>query len=233
MKLNDATIEALRPEPVPLDADWSTATLRSILATEPTAPRRRSTPRRAAIAIVAVTVTSGLGVGVAAATTGFTLGSFTDAFSYWGTTPVEGKPSVDPASAKRLVTAEGPDNSVFSVVGTGGEYACFTAVIESPASAKGNLPTSFTDITDNYCSDHPPYGDDAAFGLASISYGSEIAGYMASAGEAVQAVATAGDGTEYPALLVDGQFWGWFPKDQNLTLTGYAKDGTLVGQVRL
>ena len=229
MKINDAILEALRPAPVELDPEWSNTTLRSILATEQTTPRKMRTRRRVGLTAFVVATTSVAGMGVAAASTGFSFKSFTETFGYWNTTPVEGHPDVDPASATRIASATGPNNSVFSVLGTDGDYACFTAVLESTTSAKAALPSDFTDITSNYCGAFAR----AEFGLDGVSYTNGVAGYMVHAGEAVRATVTSAKGTEYPALLVDGLFWGWFPEGEHPTLTAYAEDGTVVGRERL
>jgi hypothetical protein len=228
MTIDNATIDALRPGTVALDPEWSDATLRAILAEDP--PQvRRPTGRRVAIAAFAITLTTVGGVGVAAATTGFSFSSFADTFSYWNGGD---RPHVDPSGATRLATAAGPSGSIFSVVGAGDDPTCYTAIIESASSAKQVLPSAFTDITDNYCTDFSGR-DRPEFGSASVSYGSEVAGYTVPAGRAARAELTGQDGTTYPALLVDGQFWGWFPKDQHPTLVGYAKDGTRIGETVL
>lgn len=232
MRINSAMLEALRPEPVTMDPDWSHASLTAILADEPTthAGARRQARSRVALVGLAFVATSTLGVGVAVAAGGLTLHSFTEAFSYWKSRPVDGHPGVDPARAQRVATAPGPGDTVFSVFATGGDYSCRTAVVEDAESAKAHLPSSFTPITDNFCSSAPMGAD---FGASSVSFQGQIAGFIVAAGSAARAEVHTADGTEYPALLVDGDFWGWFPKAAHPTLVGYAVDGTVIGRVEL
>jgi hypothetical protein len=67
----------------------------------------------------------------------------------------------------------------------------------------------------------------------SVSFQGQIAGFIVSAGNAVRAEVHTPDGQAYPALLVDGDFWGWFPTDARPTLVGYATDGTVIDRVEL
>jgi hypothetical protein len=232
MKISSSTLEALRPEPVTMDPDWSHSSLTAILADEPTTHTgaRRRTHSRVALVSLAFVATSTLGVGVAVAAGGLTLHSFTDAFSYWKSRPVDGHQGVDPARAQRMATAPGPGDTVFSVLTTGGDYSCRTAVLEDAESAKAPLPSSFTAVTDNFCSSTPSGVD---FGADSVSFQGQIAGFIVAAGSAARAEVRTPNGREYPALLVDGDFWGWFPKAAHPTLVGYAADGTVIGRVEL
>jgi hypothetical protein len=181
--------------------------------------------------VAAVPLTTG--IGIAAATTDLVPGAFTDVFSFWG----QGNPAADiqpsdPGDAARMATAPGPDGKVFTVMSTAddGQYGCRTALLESKESAAQPQPTAFVEVTDNWCESEP---FSYTFGGAGVSFVNDTAGYTVVAGEAVRAEARADDGTEYPALLVDGYFWGWFPTSEHPTLTGYANDGSVVGQVHL
>ncbi|WP_159081652.1 hypothetical protein [Nocardioides sediminis] len=229
MKISSATLVALRPEPVTMDPEWSHASLTAILA-EPTtrAGSRRRAHSRVALVSLAFAATSTLGAGVAVAAGDLTFHSFTEVFSYWKS--VDGHQGVDPARAQRMATAPGPDDAVFSVLATGSDYTCRTAVVESAESAEDPLPSSFTPVTDNFCASTPLGAD---FGGADVSFQGQTAGYIVSAGSAARAEVHTPDGREYPALLVDGDFWGWFPTDAHPTLVGYALDGTVIGRVEL
>jgi hypothetical protein len=233
MKNASDVLETLRPDPVTPDPTWSQETLTRILhsdtATRPLAPGRR---RRLAVVALAAALTSLAGVGVASAGGVMPL-AFMDVFSpRWHAGPINGHPPVDPATAKRVATAPGPDGTVFSVLSTGhGQpYSCRTALIESADSAALSGPATFTDVTSSFCSDAPSA---PTFGLADISYQDVAAGFIVSAGDAVRAEVRTKDGEEYPALLVEGDFWGWFPTSAHPTLVAFAADGSVVGTVRL
>jgi hypothetical protein len=235
MNVSIATIEALRPGPVDMDSTWADATLAAILADEPDPVRRsRRNPRsRAVLVSLAVAASSVMGAGVAAAATDFVPQSFTDAFAFWKKDPAPGQlgqHSVDPGDARRVATAPGPRGAVFSVISTPGNFACHTAVLESPQSAAEALPSSFVDVTSKWCSGS---SRGTEFGAADVSFQNGVAGFVVAAGRAARASVEARDGREYPALLVDGEFWGWFPQDENPTLVGYAPDGSVVGRIHL
>lgn len=234
MKLTNNDLIDLRPDLVPLDPAWSQETLTRVMRTESAsarAPGARPSKRRLALIGGAVAAISLLGVGAASAA-GLMPHAFTETFSYWQTSPVKGHPGVDPATAERIATAPGPDGMVFSVLRTapGQPYACRTALLESAASAALRRPTSFIDITDNFCSDTPLA---PTFGGVDVSYQDAAAGFIVSAGRAVRAEVSTDNGQKYPALLVDGDFWGWFPNSAHPTLIGYAADGSVVGSLRL
>lgn len=237
MKLTHDTIDALRPEPRALDAEWSASSLATILSTPRTEhhvrARKSRRPRRGVVVGLVAAAPLTTGIGIAAATTGLIPGSFTDAFSFWG----QGNPAADihpadPGDAARMATAPGPDGTVFTVMSTAedGQYGCRTALLESKESAAQPQPTSFVAATGNWCASEP---FTSAFGGASVDFINDTAGYTAVAGDAVRAEVRADDGTEYPALLVNGYFWGWFPTSEYPTLTGYASDGSVVGEVAL
>ena len=231
MKISADVIEELRPDPVTMDPTWSHETLTRLMAadspsTQPHAPRQRK--RRVALVSLAVVATSVAGVGVASAS-GLIPTSFTDAFSSWQHWP--GHPA-DPATAERIATAPGPDGMVFSVLSTGHGHAdsCRTSVVESAESATHALPVSFTNIYGTFCSDAATA---PTFGSGSVSYQDVAAGFTVSAGNAVRAEVRTPTGQTYPALLVEGDFWGWFPRSAHPTLVGFAADGSVVGKVRL
>lgn len=237
MKLTDATLDDLRPQPRDLDPEWSASTLTTILST-PGAGRQVGAgaarcPRRGVAISLLAAVSLSTGLGIAAATTDLASGSFTDAFSFWA----QGNPAADilpadPGDVMRMATAPGPDGTVFSVMSTAedGQYGCRTALLESKESAAQPQPTSFVAVTGNWCASEP---FTSAFGGAGVDFVNDTAGYTVVAGDAVRAEVRADDGTEYPALLVNGYFWGWFPTSDHPTLTGYASDGSLVGEVAL
>lgn len=214
-------IDHFGPQPTNLTAgtlEGARARLAGAIAS-PSGHQRR--PRaRVALVTCAVVATSAVGVGVAAATTGMGFSAFTDTFDHWSRT-------VDPAEAQRVATAPGPDGTVFSVLVTP-DSGCRTAVVESPQSAAAPLPSSFTDVTSNWCSTTVETGP---FGTgADVTLWNGIAGFNVRAGEAVRAEVTTPAGEEFPALLVDGLFWGWFPSEARATLIGYASDGSVMGR---
>ena len=232
MKISSETLDAIRPEPATLDPDWSHKTVSAILATE--APRssrsKRTGQLRAAAVGVALAATTVSGVGIAAAATGLTPQAFTDAFSGWKNWP--GHNDADPATAVRVATAPGPEGTVFSVLSTGGEneYGCRTAVFESAKSAAEPVPSRFTGVYGDFCSSGPTF---PTFGGAGVTFDELAATYVVSAGSAVRAVVSTPDGQKYPALLVGGDFWGWFPKSAHPTLVAYDADGSVIGRVKL
>ena len=232
MKISSETIDAIRPEPAALDPDWSHETISAILATEPTRrPRsRRSGRLRGAVVGLALATATVSGAGIAAAATGLTPQVFTDAFAGWKHWP--GNDDADPATAVRVAEAPGPAGTVFSVLSTGGEngYGCRTAVFESAESAAEPAPSSFAGVYGDFCSSGPTF---PTFGGAGVTFDELAATYVVSAGDAVRAVVSTPDGTTYPALLVGGDFWGWFPKSADPTLVAYAADGSVVGKVKL
>ena len=231
MKISSDVLEELRPDPVTMDPTWSHATLNRVLSGEnrPTrVPAPRQGRRRIVLVSAAMLATSAAGVGAASAI-GLTPTSFTSAFSSWQHWPGG---SADPAAAERIATAPGPDGMVFSVLSTGRAHgsSCRTSVVESAESARRDLPDSFTEIYGDFCSNHATA---PTFGTAAVSYQDVAAGFTVSAGKAVRAEVRTPDGQVYPALLVEGDFWGWFPRSAHPTLLGYAVDGSLVGKVRL
>lgn len=230
MKIDDRVLAELRPTIRPLDADWSHTTLARVMAAGPHAVIRgagqRSKRRIAAIGVV-VAASLVAGVGVASAS-GVMPQAFTDAFASWKSWPGKG---ADPADAERVATAPGPNGSVFTVMSTSDAdgSSCRTAILETADSAEGPGPASFTQVYGDFCAEGPTF---QTFGNAGVDY-TVVAAYMVSAGEAVRAVVQTPSGQEYPALLVHGDFWGWFPKTAHPTLTGYAADGSVVGTVTL
>lgn len=233
MKIDAETLEAIRPVPATLDRDWSDRTLSEILAAESvrrSSRPRRTARRRAAVAGLALAATAVSGVGVAAAATGLGSHSFADVFSSWKKWP--GNDGADPATAVRAATAPGPQGTVFSVLSTGGEdqRGCRTAVFESASSSAGSIPSDFIGASSSFCSTESTFTD---FGGVGVDFSDMGAVFTVSAGEAVRAEVRTPDGLEYPALLVGGDFWGWFPKAAHPTLVGYAADGAIVGRVKL
>lgn len=233
MKISSDVLEELRPDPVTMDPTWSAETLSRVLAgdghSRPSRPRTpRPARRRVALVGLAVVATSVAGVGVASAS-GLMPRSFTRAFSSWQHWPGH---SADPATAERVATAPGPGAMIFSVLSTGrgGAESCRTAVLESAESATHARPGTFTEIYGDFCSDAPTA---PGFGTASVSYQNLAAGFTVSAGDAVRAEVRTSAGQSYPALLVEGDFWGWFPTSAHPTLVGFGEDGSVVGQVRL
>ena len=231
MKPTSDVLESLRPDPLPLDPAWSQRTLTAITQSHDPAPEPvHGKRRRLAVVALAATFISVTGAGAAAAG-GLMPQPFVDAFSFWKTIPVDAHP-VDPATAERVATAKGPHGTVFSVLSTGHgqRFACRTGLIETAKSAAGPGPSSFTDVTSNFCSDAP---SSATFGSVDINYQQIAAGFIVSAGTAVRAEVHTKDGRELPALLVEGDFWGWFPASEHPTLVGYAADGSVIGRLRL
>jgi hypothetical protein len=231
MKVSNDVLEELRPDPVTMDPTWSHETLTRVMAGDSHSTRAR-TPRlgkrRVAMVSLAVVATSVAGVGVASAN-GLMPNSFTDAFSGWQHWPGH---SADPATAERIATAPGPDGMVFSVLSTGHGHgdSCRTSVVESAESATHALPDAFTNIYGSFCSDAATA---PTFGSTAVSNQDVAAGFTVSAGNAVRAEVRTPDGQAYPALLVEGDFWGWFPRTAHPTLVGFAADGSVVGTVRL
>lgn len=228
MKIDARVLDELRPTVEPLDPAWSRATLAEIMSAD-TRPAARGTARRSRrrVAAVGTAVAASLvaGVGVAAAS-GEMPQAFTDAFAAWRSWPGQG---ADPADAERVATAPGPHGSVFTVMSTNDADgpSCRTAILETAESAASPGPASFTQVYGDFCADGPTF---TTFGKVGLDH-TTVAGYMVSAGDAVRAVVQTPSGQEYPALLVDGDFWGWFPKSARPTLTGYASDGSVVGRV--
>ena len=230
--LDDSTLDAAR---VRLSAVTAAA------GTRPAAPRRLSRRRTLLVGGTFIAMTS---IGVAAAAEVLDLGysSFAETFSHWGSGTTEGgRQLVAPSTAERAATAPGPDGTVFSVLRTPGEYACYTSVLETKASSAEPLPTSFVPTSGNWCDDEPIFEDFEEFGGLGVSFSYRIPGvdlpaehglaaFDASAGDAVRAEVTTPTGKSYPALLVDGMFWGWFPGGEAATLVGYAADGSVVGR---
>jgi hypothetical protein len=229
MKIDHRVLHELRPTEHPLDPTWSHDTLLRVMATESTTATTRNPRtkrRRVALVAVGVAVTTVTGVGVASAS-GLTSQSLTDAFSSWKVWPGY---DADPAQAERVATAPGPDGLVFSVLDTGDGQtkSCRSAILETAESARLPKPTTFTDVYGNFCADGPTF---PTFGNIGVTNDDLAATYVVSAGDAVRADVRTPDGTQYPALLVNGDFWGWFPLGEHPTVTGYAADGTVVGQV--
>ena len=195
-------------------------------------PRRR---RRLAAVTLSAILASTVGVGAAAAT-GNMPQAFTDAFSYWFTSPVAGQNGIDPSTAHRAAVAPGPHGQVFSVLTAKGAdgYQCTVGLFETNRSADMPGPAAFTDATGSICRTGP---DDGDFGGSSVSAAGHAYSYFVSAGSAVRAELHTSDGTIYPALLVEGDFWGWFPTPASVSthpvLIGYAADGSVVGRTVL
>ncbi|GAA4125640.1 hypothetical protein GCM10022215_34260 [Nocardioides fonticola] len=231
MKIDLDDVGAIRPDLEPLHPVRSAETLNAILRTE--RDNRRAVlrpPRRPwAAAGVALVLTLGTGTAVAAAGSGWVGAPFAEVFSPWLSWP-DGT-GADPTAAVRRASAPGPVGTVFSVLTTEDDGGgCRTAVFESEASATASEPTEFTPAYGDWCADGPSGSD---FGTVGVDSGPMADGFVVSAGEAVRAEVTAPDGRTFPALLVGGDFWGWFPTGSHPTLVAYAVDGAVVGTIRL
>lgn len=240
------TLEALRPEEDQLDEQWSRMTLASILATR-VAPSRPRKYRAAGVAAGALGVAL-VGGGVATAA-GLSPQSFVDAFRGWAVVSPESEPgrqAVDPADARRVATAAGPGDTVFTLVAASGRngFTCVAALFETRASTDAALPNEFIDANGSSCAASPPadarFGD---MGAVDVQRQPDVLGardvrvLSIWAGPATRAVVRTPDGVEHPMLRFDGRFYGWFEGKGDATapvvLVGYTADGAEVGRTRL
>ena len=229
----------IRPQ-VTLDAVWTpeqqTAARKRILADRPVASSRR--PGRARATVLAGALTLGVIAlpGVAAAIgNGMQAQAFFGAYDYWFDDPLG---TVDPTTADRAATAAGPDGQVFSVVTakTTDGRVCMAPVFESSTSSRAALPDYFQDVAGSFCVDG---ASTAPFGPDTLGRTDSGAVWWAHAGDATTAEQRMPSGELYPVVLVEGYFFGWFPlppgddfdiHEDFPTITGYAADGTEVGQ---
>ncbi|TYP81256.1 hypothetical protein [Blastococcus xanthinilyticus] len=226
------TLSALRPR-TSVTAAWPPAVrdaaLERVLLDRgtPAAPvRSRFRLRRLAVGGLATgaVLTGGLGVAAGA---GVLPQDFVDTFAFWAEDS-----GVDLSTAERNATAPGPDGLLFSVVTMSGPdgTVCVAPLFETPESASGPVPSVFEDGGGS-CGPEP---STEAFGSnAAVNADDEAHIYWVPAGRAVRAELTLPDGSGYPAVLVHGGFHGWFPtaSEGDPVLTGYAADGSVVGQV--
>ena len=241
-----STLSAIRPEATPLDEPWSRTTLATIVA----APTHRPAPRtRRFRAVLAGAMGVGLLGAGAATAAGLTPGSFTDAFRDWGVlsrTNDPGGRAVDPAMAKRVDTAAGPDGTVFSLVAAPGRdgFSCVAVLFETSACAAEPDPNEFLDANGSQCAETPPadarFGDMPALDVQrqpGVLGERDVRVFSISSGAATRAVVRSTDGRVHPVLSYEGRFYGWYVGHGDDTpaavVTGYAADGTRVGRTRL
>lgn len=241
-----STIDAIRPERVTLDAQWSGTTLASILAVEVERPAARG--RRVRTVAAGVVGVALLGAGAAAAA-GLAPRAFTDVFAGWGTVSPESEPgtqAVDPAKAERVATAAGPGGTVFSLVAAPGRdgFSCVAVLFETPASASAPEPSDFVDANGSSCADVPPadgrFGDMAAVDVQrqpDVLGERDVRVLSIWAGPATRAVVRTANGEVRPLLRFEGRFYGWFVGQGGDTgkalLIGYADDGSEIGRTQV
>jgi ferric-dicitrate binding protein FerR (iron transport regulator) len=232
-------ITALRPRPEE-DAAWTqqerAALLTRVLhSPRPWAPSRPSRLRRRTLTLglSGVLVVAGGGAAVAG---GLVPQAFVDAFAYWQNQPSgENSPPVDPSTAERAATAPGPGGTVFTVVSAHAaddpSFRCTTALFETPESAAQPGPAVFTDAFGSVCEkpSHRTFGDGTNVAVTDGKYVWQIP-----AGDAVRGELRTASGEDWPVVLVDGSFYGWFPAlepgEPHPVLVGYAADGSEVGR---
>lgn len=240
------TLHAIRPETTHIDEQWSRTALASILAAPVECPAPRT--RRVRTVVAGAVGVGLLGAGTATAA-GLTPQAFTDAFSGWGTVSPESEPgaqAVDPATARRVATAAGPGETVFSLVAAPGQdgFSCVAVLFETPSSAAGPDPSGFVDANGSQCADVPPtdarFGDMAAVDVQrqpDVLGERDVRVLSISAGPATSAVVRTADGEAHPMLRFEGRFYGWFVghgEDTRMAvLIGYTTDGSEVGRTRL
>jgi hypothetical protein len=158
-------------------------------------------------------------------------GRVEDVFSHLRNDPMI---PVDVDAVERAATGPGPDGTRFSVlrVGNAQGWTCLGPGFESAASAASPVPTDF-DRNGNLCLPSGyrsgPFG--GATGTIAEREDDRYPTYMSEAGAAVRAELRLPDGTIQRALLVDGYFWGWYPRTAGgLTLVGYDAEGGIVGR---
>lgn len=204
----------------------------------PPVARRRSIRRRAATAAAAGAVLTAMGV-TAANASGVIPQAFTEAFDYWSTTPVDGYQGIDPATAVRVAGTTGPDGTLFNVYVAQGEdgYHCIAGAFENPSAQQSSQPPTFSD-TGSECRVGV---NTREFGPAgsSITYDPSVYFYTFNAGPAVRATLHTSAGPAVPPVLVEGTFYGWYRSSAGSdwlpwpTLTGYAEDGSVVGEAQI
>jgi hypothetical protein len=230
-----ALLSQIRPTSA-VDRAWDArdqdAALARVLAdtAAPAPARRRRRTRAAAIAAgLAASVVAAPGVA-AAVGDGMRPQAFLDVYSYWATDNPQGV--VQAGTARRAATAPGPDGNQFSVLmATNSEgTTCLAPVIESGTSADRETPDLFTD-GGSLC-----VSADAApqpIGPILVSPTDTATIWYGDAGDGTRAELTMPDGTNYPALVVDGYLFGWYPLPDGTaastpTLTVYGADGTVL-----
>jgi hypothetical protein len=188
--------------------------------------------RRRRLMVAASLIATGvLGVSTAALAFDAVPGSVEDVFSHLRNDP---SVAVDVDAVERAASGPGPDGTRFSVlrVGNANGWTCLGPGFESAASAASPVPTDFN-RNGNLClpSGHRtgPFG--GAAGTIAEREDDRYPTYLSEAGAAVRAELHLPDGTTQRALLVDGYFWGWYPRNVgDLTLVGYDGEGNIVGR---
>lgn len=242
----DTTLEALRPDTLPFDEQWSRAALAGILATPSGSPTSR--PRRVRMVVAGAVAVGLLGAGAATAA-GLVPQVFTEAFAGWSVVPAEGEPgrqAVDPATAERVATAAGPNGTVFSLVAAPGRdgFSCVAVLFETSASVAAAVPSAFVDGDGGLCAAQPPvdarFGQMAALDVQRLpaALGEREIGVLSIwAGSAARAEVRTADGVRRPLLRLGGRFYGWFVghgDDAGPALViGFDADGTEIGRARI
>lgn len=191
--------------------------------------RQRSLVRRVAIGGIATGVAFSTGFGVAAAT-GVLPHDFANTFAFWAD-----EDGVDLSTAERVATVPGPGDLLFTVVAMFGgpdDTVCVAPMFETPESASGPVPSVF-DGGGGSCMPEP---STESFGTnQGVLASADETIYWVPAGDAVRAELRLPDGSSYPTIFVEGNFYGWFPTNSvgNPVLTGYAPDGSAVGEASI
>lgn len=191
-----------------------------------------SRPRRliAGAGVLAIGVLATPGVA-AAVGNGMRPQSFVDAYA--GVWFGENR-GVDESTVRRAGSAPGPDGGSFTVITARNDagQTCITPLFETRASARSKAPDDFEGGF-SFCRSE---SSTASFGINGVEYIETAAIWDANAGAAVSAEVRMPTGETYAAVLVEGYFFGWHPlvdaaTSGRPTLTGYAADGSVVGEV--
>lgn len=229
-------LKTLRPTP-PLDGDWSVAELSRITTSPTTRPAAQQPIQRRRRRIVVSSAVAGAlfagGIGTAAAT-GLLPDRLLNLLDTMSPSPDAAHQTAS-ATVQRAATAPGPDGQVFSVVtwdeGPGSDYEwCSVPVIETAASAAEPVPADFYD---NGAVCGPGGFADEFAAEYGVNASDPYAVFEVKAGTAVRGELRLPDGSTYPAVLVRGWLYGWFPPATEGVLTGYTQDGTVAGTVTL
>lgn len=227
----------MRPQ-TSLDAVWTAEEqklVRERILADRTSPLKVTDQRRKRVALAGILAVGLVALpGVATAVgSGMKPQAFFDAYDYWTDNP-DG--AVDPKSAKRVATAQGPYGGTLSVLTSTNDegLTCISPVFETATSAEAELPNDFED-GGSFCHTEP---NTRAFGFNSLSVGASGVFWMANAGDAVTAELRMPTGETYPVVQAEGYLFGWYPlpyrapKDAP-TLIGYAADGSVVGEAAI
>jgi len=230
-------LSEMRPQ-TSLDTLWSaeqqTVVRDRILADRSSPAKTRPNRRRRAALAGAVALGLVAVPGVATAVgSGMKPQAFFDAYDYWNDNSAG---TVDPTTATRAATAPGPYGGSFSVLTArnGDGLTCIGPVFESSTSAKAQLPDDFED-GGSFCHTDP---STRPFGFDTAGFTDTAIVWWAHAGVAVRAELRMPTGETYPVVLVEGVLFGWYPlpfraQEDRPTLTGYASDGTAVGEIQI